>query len=208
MLKGFRMCTACDIPLSLHPPFSSRKTPPKFSLMGGINIIMFTDVNMTFWIFWKLQLFCVCCNKNTLEKNLSSLVGLLTLHFHFIASYLMWTGAWSPAASQHCSCRQLRLHHWFCWLNCNIAVLCDHLMRVTFMNPHYAFFRDHEGYSTFIQSLFCHWWSRLCIPVLGLPSKHRSMHFIWLHKPVIMNHNRRIKSGKLCQVQMRPNSNV
>lgn len=150
-------CVQHVISSILTPSIQLKKNSPK---------ILFNGRNKWNHAHWCKQQ-CKRCNKNTLERNSSSLVCLLTLHFHVIASYLMSTGAWSPVASQHCSCRQLRLHHRFCWLNYNIAVLCDHLMRVTFMNPHYAFFRDHDGYSTFFHSLFCHWWSRLCIPVLG-----------------------------------------
>lgn len=77
----------------LTPSIQLKKNSPK---------ILFNGRNKWNHVHWCKQQ-CKRCNKNTLERNSSSLVCLLTLHFHVIASYLMSTGAWSPVASQHCS---------------------------------------------------------------------------------------------------------
>lgn len=76
-----------------------------------------------------------------------------------------------------------------------------HLMLVMSIKPHYVLFSDREGYSTFFWSLFCHWWFRLCFRLLGLLSNHRSVHIIWLHTPVIINPNRRMKCDRLFQAE-------
>lgn len=104
----------------------------------------------------------------TLEKNVSSLLDFIlscgsglhnhTFSFHysiFILYLCEVTGG-------------LYLHYWFYWLNYNSVAFFDHLKLVIFIKLHYVLFCDHEGYSTFFWSPFCHWWFKLCIPLLGL----------------------------------------